>query len=77
MSKASPNFLVVEPALTYLKTASRLTPAQYAQFMQDFEGYTQDVVIVPYTQAMQRQVRAKYKQELASYSKPRRRYPYC
>ena len=63
MSKASPNYLVVDPNVSYLQYSQRLTPAQYAQFMQDHEGYTEGVIIVPYTQAMQRQVRAQLKQE--------------
>lgn len=62
MSKASPSYLVIDPALTTLRTAQRLTPAQYAQFVKDSGDY-KDYVIVPYTQAAQRQLHAQLKQK--------------
>ena len=60
----SKHFLVVNPYLTYLAFAQRLTPQKYAQFvadMQPIEGLLEEVVIVPYTQKLQRTLNAQKK----------------
>jgi len=62
MSKQSKHFLVVNPYLTYLAFAQRLTPQMYANFvtdMQQIEGVLEEVVIVPYTQKLQRTLKAQ------------------
>jgi len=62
MSKQSKHFLVVNPYLTYLAFAQRLTPKMYAQFIADhqkIEGVLEEVVIVPYTQKLQRTLKAQ------------------
>ena len=62
MSKQSKHFLVVNPYLTYLAFAQRLTPRMYASFvtdMQQIEGVLEEVVIVPYTQKLQRTLKAQ------------------
>jgi hypothetical protein len=62
MSKQSTHFLVVNPYLTYLSFAQRLTPQMYANFvteMQQIEGVLEEVVIVPYTQKLQRTLKAQ------------------
>jgi hypothetical protein len=63
MSKQSKHFLVVNPYLTYLAFAQRLTPQMYTNFvtdMQQIEGVLEEVVIVPYTQKLQRTLKAQY-----------------
>ena len=63
MSKQSKHFLVVNPYLTYLAIAQRLTPQMYANFvtdMQQIEGVLEEVVIVPYTQKLQRTLKSQY-----------------
>lgn len=60
----SKHFLVVNPYLTYLAFAQRLTPQKYAQFvadMQPIEGVLEEVIIVPYTQKLQRTLNAQKK----------------
>ena len=60
----SKHFLVVNPYLTYLAFAQRLTPQMYAQFvadMQPIEGVLEEVIIVPYTQKLQRTLKAQKK----------------
>ena len=60
----SKHFLVVNPYLTYLAFAQRLTPQKYAQFVADMlpiEGVLEEVVIVPYTQKLQRTLNAQKK----------------
>ena len=69
MSKASTHYLVVEPRLTFLAPAQRLTSAQYAQFLEENEGYTEGVVVTPYTQKMQRLLRKYRKMGYAQYDR--------
>ncbi len=66
MSKASAHYLVVNPALTPLAEAQRLNPAQHAHYTAMLEGY-EDYYLVPYTQKMQRLLRAARKQGLDYY----------
>ena len=61
----SKDFLVTEPGLTYLYTSQRLTPLDVAKMQQEFG---EDAFIVaPYTQQLQRTLKAQYKVENLAY----------
>jgi hypothetical protein len=55
----SKDFLVTEPGLTYVLYAQRLTPSDVAE-LQQFCGKDDSFTVKPYTQKLQRQLRANF-----------------
>jgi len=59
MSKRSQDLLVVDPSLSYLAFADRITPARFAQIKADLGEFAEEIVFAPYSQKLQRQLKAQ------------------
>jgi hypothetical protein len=63
MSKRSPDFIVIDPYLTPIAFAARITPAKLAfikdQYLPDSYSYSQ-FLVVPYTKKLHRHLKAQY-----------------
>jgi hypothetical protein len=59
----SKDFLITEPGLTYLYLSQRLTASDVAKMQQEFgeDAFT----LAPYSQQLQRTLKAQYKKEYA------------
>ena len=58
MSKRSQDLLVVDPSLSYLAFADRITPARFAQVKADLGEFADQIVFAPYSQKLHRQLKA-------------------